>query len=304
MPAKASIRLKTMCGVKSPAIGRMFERLSLMPSTRTSWPISRRVSMTSCSIFHSASRMSMPAVSSGGTRWSWTSARMRSFFTGSIASQEQAVAAAMEIVHGLHGEESGELLACLLLGNGEPQLQLAAPLDHVFEDLVDRVLVDAGPARDDAPDRATDSVDELLGGDVVGELRCVGEQPSQIAIVEVRVVHAVVLPLTAIVLPQGGAEARERIDFLGILDRWCRPTERVHQTVHVLQLAQRAPTGVTLAPLAVRCQPHGERFGEVFVGMALGIPGVEVEHEALAIGLGCIELRIRLAGRAERVLPL
>ena len=58
--------------------GRMPRRSSWTPRTRTSWPISRSVSMTSYSIFHSASRTSMPVVSSGGTRWSWTSARMRS----------------------------------------------------------------------------------------------------------------------------------------------------------------------------------------------------------------------------------
>ena len=199
---------------------------------------------------------------------------------------------------------TGELLAGLVFGDGEPQLQLAAPLDHVLEHLVDRVLVDAGPARDDAPDRATDAVDELRGGDGVGELRGIGEQTPQIAIVEVRVVDAVVLPLVAIVLPQCGAEAAERIDFFGILDRRRRAAERVHQAVHVLQLAERAPSGVPLAPLAVGRQPHGKRFGEVFVRVALRVPRIEMEHEALAVGLGRVELRIRLARRSERVLPL
>ena len=38
--------------------------------------------------------------------------------------------------------------------------------------------------------------------------------------------------------------------------------------------------------------------------MALRVPRIEMEHEALAVGLGRVELRIRLARRAEGVLPL
>ena len=76
--------------------------------------------------------------------------------------------AAVQVVHGLHGEQHGELLARLFFGHGEAQLQLAAARDHVLEHLVDRVLVDAGPAGDHAAHRAADAGDELRGGDVAG----------------------------------------------------------------------------------------------------------------------------------------
>ena len=55
--------------------------------------------------------------------------------------------AAVEVIHRLHGQQHGELLARLVLGDREAELQLAAARDHVLEDLVDRVLVDPGPAR-------------------------------------------------------------------------------------------------------------------------------------------------------------
>ena len=52
------------------------------------------------------------------------------------------------------------------LRHGQAQLQLAAALDHVLEDLVDRVLVDAGPVARPACDRLADAVEELRGRDV------------------------------------------------------------------------------------------------------------------------------------------
>src|SRR5688572_20538627 len=113
---------------------------------------------------------------------------MRCFFTGRGASQKQAVAAAVQVVHRLYREQHSEFLPPLVLGYRETEIQLAAPRDHVFEDLIDRVLVDAGPARDNAPDRPPDAIDELCGGHGVSKLRSIREQTAQIAIVEVRVV--------------------------------------------------------------------------------------------------------------------
>ena len=65
------------------------------------------------------------------------------------------------------------------------------------------------------------------------------------------------------------------------------PGELPHELVHVFQLQGR-PVGIALAPLRVRVEPHRERLGEVLVGMALRVPGIEVQHEALAVGLGAV----------------
>jgi hypothetical protein len=62
--------------------------------------------------------------------------------------------------------------------------------------------------------------------------------------------------------------------------------------------------GVSLLPLAVRCQPDGERLGEVLVGMALRVPRIQVEHEALAVGFGRVRFRIRLLRGSKDLSPL
>ncbi len=86
-------------------------RSSWTPRTRTSWPISRSVSMTSNSIFHSASRTSMPLVCAGRHQ---VVVHERQ---DAASSQEQPVAAAVQVVHRLHGEEHGELLPRGVFGN-------------------------------------------------------------------------------------------------------------------------------------------------------------------------------------------
>ena len=60
---------------------------------------------------------------------------------------------------------------------------------------------------------------------------------------------------------------------------------------------------VARAPVRLRVQPDREGLGEVLVGMALRVPAVEMQHEALAVRLRRVELRIGLVGRAEDLLP-
>src|SRR5678816_997513 len=96
------------------------------------------------------------------------------------------------MVHCLDRQENRELLAGLVLRDREPELELARSLDHVFDDLIDRVLVDARPLSDRPTGRAANATDELRRRDVARELGRVGEEPPQIAVVEVRIVHAVI----------------------------------------------------------------------------------------------------------------
>src|SRR6185295_20078846 len=51
-------------------------------------------------------------------------------------------------------------------------------------------------------------------------------------------------------------------------------------------------------------EPDRERLGEVLVRMALGVPEIQVKHEALAVGLRSIVLGVRNRGFAERLPPL
>src|SRR5439155_8438107 len=98
--------------------------------------------------------------------------------------------------------------------------------DHIFEYLVDRVLIDAGPARDQPADRTPDSRDELRGGDIVRDVRRVGEEAPQIAIVEIRIVHTVMAALASIVLPQRQPQAPQRVDFFAVHHARPLPAQR------------------------------------------------------------------------------
>ena len=75
-----------------------------------------------------------------------------------------------------------------------------------------------------------------------------------------------------------------------------------HQLVHVLELPERRPVGVALPPVRVGRQPDREGLGEVLVGMALRVPGVEVEDEAPAVRPRRVVLRIGLEVAAEELL--
>src|SRR5262245_36477841 len=113
------------------------------PMTWTSWPFWRRVWTTSNSVRQGASRTSLACERSGGTRLSSTRASTRTDFN-SAPSQGLAVPPAVQVVHGLDGEEDEELLAGLVLGVAQAEIELSAAADHVGQHLVDDVEVLAG----------------------------------------------------------------------------------------------------------------------------------------------------------------
>ena len=215
------------------------------------------------------------------------------------------VPAAVQVVHRLHGEQHGEFVARLLLRHREPQLQLAAARDHVLEHLVDRVLIDAGPARDDAPHRLAHLAEELRRRHVAGKLRRIGEQPAQLAVVELRVLDAVMPALAPVVPPQRVAQAAQRIDFVDALDE---------------RLAGRAATAsarpcirACSAPASRRSAAASSTSGvsqtanvsaKSSSGWLCAYHGIDVLHEALAVRLRVVELRVRLGGAAEQRAPL
>ena len=135
-------------------------------------------------------------------------------------------------------------LARRVLGHREAQLQVAAPHDDVLEHLVDRVLVDARPAGDQPPHLAADARDERGGRHVAGELRRVGEQPAQVAVVEVRAVHAVVPPLPPVVLAQRPAHAAAGASTSFAVDEpaaACRRSSRISSSMYSSFLSAGQP---------------------------------------------------------------
>ena len=78
--------------------------------------------------------------------------------------------------------------------------------------------------------------------------------------------------------------------------------ELAHQRVQVLQLLQRRPVPVAAPPVGIRVEPDRERFREILVRMALRVPAVEVQDEALAVGLRRVVVGILHVRRAEDLL--
>ena len=74
--------------------------------------------------------------------------------------------------------------------------------------------------------------------------------------------------------------------------------------VDVLELGQRAPTLVALAPLRARREPDGKGFGKVFVRMLLRIPPGHVANELPRERDGAVIVAIGAAKRAEEIAPL
>src|SRR5262245_31201982 len=98
------------------------------------------------------------------------------------------------------------------------------------------------------------------------------------------------LALLAVVLAERSLELRYRIDgALRLHDRFplC---ELAHQPIHVFELPLCWPIGIARGPHRLRIEPDGERFGEVFVWVALGVPAIEVLNEALTVRFGCVVL--------------
>jgi hypothetical protein len=78
----------------------------------------------------------------------------------------------------------------------------------------------------------------------------------------------------------------------------------LENAIHVLELLERRPGLVALAPAGARRQPHGEGLGEVFVWMLLGVPAGDVLDVGAAEGLGLVVVTVGAAERPEQLAPL
>src|SRR5437868_6411629 len=103
-----------------------------------------------------------------------------------------------------------------------------------------------------------------------------GEELPQIGVVKVRISIFVKLPLERVIGLE--LEVQAIVVSWAILRRiyWRLPGQRAHEFIHVFKFLQRPPLRVTLAPVQSRREPDREGLGEIFVGMALRIPVIQV----------------------------
>ena len=121
MPANASIRLKTMCGLKSRPSARMPREVVV--DAEHAHLVSHLAQRLDDVVLHLP--LGFEDVDAGRVLGRDEMVVDERQDRGRF-SQEQPVPAAVQMVHRLDGEEHGELLARLVLRHGEPQLELAA----------------------------------------------------------------------------------------------------------------------------------------------------------------------------------
>ena len=157
--------------------------------------------------------------------------------------------------------------------------------EHVFEHLVDRVLVLAGPLGHHAADVLAHARDEARGLHVAGVLRPVGEQTAQVTIVEVRMLDAVMAALALVVRAQRLAQRVQRFDAAPLRTSIGLPATSVISSSMYSSFFSAGQSTYRALPVGVRIQPDRKGLREVLVRMALRVPAVEVQDEALAVRL-------------------
>jgi len=214
-------------------------------------------------------------------------------------SEGDAVASAVEVVHGLDGEEDEEFTGGVFLIGPEAKAVFPAVADDFLEDLVDGVLIFTGPASDGLAEVSASAFHIGGGRGIFAMLIGVGKESADVPIVEPGVVQSVEVSLLLVVLAESLLELPDGVDVLSADDEWFSLAQFLHEFVDELQFFEGGPTFVLLAPAGTGSQPNGEGFGEVFDGVCLGVPHVEVEDEFFAEGAGFVITAVRLRDATE-----
>src|SRR5215470_15001051 len=206
-------------------------------------------------------------------------------------------------MHRLGGQKHGELDNQLALGTNRTQIEFATPCHDVVEHSIERELVLTRPlchkssnSRTIAPDKHRSRLRPMVPG--IG-----GEQPHQITVVGCWHIESIESLLFSVVLTKRLREVVEGVDLLSTGEQRPLPGDFRHQLVDIFQLLQCRPSGVTRSPIRAGPEPHGKRFGEIFIWMALRVPESQVLDEMPAGRIRSIIARIALRGSTEQLLP-
>ncbi len=133
--------------------------------------------------------------------------------------------------------------------------------------------------------------------------RSVREQPPQVPIVEIRMLDPIMGPLALVVLAQRFADRTDWFESGPRGDPGLFPPHLGDHLADVAQLFYGRPVTILGTPAGPGLQPHGERFRKVFYGMALRIPGIQMQDEFFAVRLGLVVIRVRCRGFAKHFSP-
>src|SRR5215471_9811206 len=206
-------------------------------------------------------------------------------------------------MHRFGGQKHCELDNQLTLGTNRAQIELATPRHDVVEHGIECELVLTRPLCHKSSNSCAIALDKHRS-----RLRPVvpwigGEQPQQITVVGCWRIEGVESLLFSVVLTKRLREAVEGIDLLPTREQRPLPGDFRHQLFDIFQLLQCRPSGVTRSPIRAGPEPHGKRFGEIFIWMALRVPESQMLDEMPAGRIRSIIARIALRGSTEKLLP-
>src|SRR5258706_16081087 len=108
----------------------------------------------------------------------------------------------VQVGHGLEGHHEGGVELAALWRMDETELQLATSANNIVKNLLDCVAVLAGPAGDHAAKIGFDGAQEGGGHGAVAEFGVIGEEFSQVVVVEIGATAPITGPPFREILPK------------------------------------------------------------------------------------------------------
>lgn len=211
-----------------------------------------------------------------------------------------------EIIHDEGGDVGGDLeVEGGDIGGTDVEVELVATFDEPAKEFVNRILFFVGPFANGVAEFAAAFAE--IGGSLhaIIDFGAGVEEAFQVLIVEVGIDVFVEFSFFRVVSFEFYVEAIVVLDAVcGLVDgRFAG--DGAHEFIDIFEFLERFPAAITLAPIEAGSEPDGESFGEVFVGMRLGIPVVKMDDVGTAIGTGAVKFG-SVVGRsfAEDLLPL
>jgi len=115
-------------------------------------------------------------------------------------------------VHGLGGQQDGEVDHKLPFGPDGTQIELAAAGDHVVKHSIKRKLVLARPPRNQLPDLGAVPPDESRSRSLPAMPWISGKEPGEVAVISLRWPEGIERLLFLVMVAKRLAELMERID--------------------------------------------------------------------------------------------
>ncbi len=200
----------------------------------------------------------------------------------------------MQIVHRLNRDHDERVSPRLASTVPQPQFELPTAGNHVANHLVNHVLVLPGPVRNGLANLVTVLSQKTGGGRIAPEFHGIRKETQQVAIENLGNVEQVTLALLFVMLAECSGLLSERPGMLSGRHQRLLAPKFIEQFIDKFELLAGGPAFVLGPPARARLEPDGESFGEIFGGVALRVPRVEVQHETLAVRTRLIVLRIGL----------